>query len=175
MYRKQGFTLLELLLVVAVLAILAAAVGPSFYSRGQVSIEQARKDKFISNYNSLALAANMFLIASDTTYLFRTGDAEASFWYGASSGGLTMLVASHAVSLDTCQYENTRGELRYFLMTVMPKTGTGRFEVVLSKTQSQAGFIWTVLETAPGAFQSVEAFLQTGRSVADLWEHIKND
>jgi prepilin-type N-terminal cleavage/methylation domain-containing protein len=61
MNRRQGFTLMELLLVVAVLAIVAAAAAPTFFSGATEAMEEARKASFLSSYQNTVSGANMAL------------------------------------------------------------------------------------------------------------------
>ncbi|MBF0499475.1 MAG: prepilin-type N-terminal cleavage/methylation domain-containing protein [Candidatus Riflebacteria bacterium] len=175
MSRKQGFTLLELLLVVAILAILAAAIGPSFYERGQVSMEYARKSKFINNYNALNLAANVILLASDT--VASLSNAGAFDYINAGSGdtvgGFKYLITKNIIQVDTCQYENTKGEPRFFLMACT-KLPSGVATVSFELTNSVTGTITPL--TIVGTTKIIEEYLHdaTGHSLSDLWELIKS-
>jgi prepilin-type N-terminal cleavage/methylation domain-containing protein len=59
MNRRQGFTLMELLLVVAVLAIVAAAAAPTFFTGANEALSEARKSQLMSAYSNASTAANM--------------------------------------------------------------------------------------------------------------------
>lgn len=176
---RKGFTLLELLLVVAILAILAAAIGPSFYERGQISMEYARKSKFINNYNAINLAANVFLLASDTRAMLNTTWATnagtvLTVTAVPSNGGLSVLVASNTIQYDTCTYENFRGETRYFAMGASSPAGIGlgfgTYGTHLSSTKTPyTEIVGTTFVTT----NSIEKFLKSGKTVGDLWEEIK--
>ncbi|NCB40994.1 MAG: prepilin-type N-terminal cleavage/methylation domain-containing protein [Erysipelotrichia bacterium] len=61
MNRRQGFTLMELLLVVAVLAIVAAAAAPTFFSGANEAMDEAKRSSFLSAYSNTLSAANMYL------------------------------------------------------------------------------------------------------------------
>ncbi len=167
---KKGFTLLELLLVVAILAILAAAIGPSFYDRGQISLEYARKSKFINNYNALNLAANVFILASETRHILSTG---GTYKYPATAlnpadGGLSLLIASNTIQIDTTTYENTKGDVRYFYMAASSDGTYASSTIKLYKDKTGTAI------TAGNYTTSVDAYLKTSnRTMSDLWEEIK--
>ncbi|MBF0546411.1 MAG: type II secretion system protein [Candidatus Riflebacteria bacterium] len=55
---RQGFTLMELLLVVAVLSIVAASAFPVFFKGAQDAMAEAKKASFLAAYgNSLSLGS----------------------------------------------------------------------------------------------------------------------
>lgn len=57
----MGFTLMELLLVVAILAIVAAAASPTFFGGAQEALDEARKASFLSAYQNTISGANIAL------------------------------------------------------------------------------------------------------------------
>lgn len=59
MRNRKGFTLMELLLVVAVLAIVAAAAAPTFFSGATEAINEAKKSSFLSAYQNTLSGANL--------------------------------------------------------------------------------------------------------------------
>ncbi len=59
MNKRSGFTLMELLLVVAVLAIVAAAAVPTFFGGAAEAMKEARKSRIASAYTNLFSQANM--------------------------------------------------------------------------------------------------------------------
>ncbi len=59
--NKKGFTLMELLLVVAVLAIVAAAAAPAFFSGAAEAVKEAKRAQFLSAYSNSLSAANMYM------------------------------------------------------------------------------------------------------------------
>lgn len=59
MNKRSGFTLMELLLVVAVLAIVAAAAVPTFFGGAADAMKEARKSRIASAYTNLFSQANM--------------------------------------------------------------------------------------------------------------------
>ena len=59
--NRKGFTLMELLLVVAVLAIVAAAAAPTFFNGSQEALKEAKKASFLSAYQNALSGANMYV------------------------------------------------------------------------------------------------------------------
>lgn len=59
--NKKGFTLMELLLVVAILAIVAAAAAPTFTSGASDALKEARKSGFLSAYQNTVTGAHMMV------------------------------------------------------------------------------------------------------------------
>lgn len=59
MNTKRGFTLMELLLVVAVLAIVAAAAAPTFFGGAKDALREARKANVSSAFSNLMSEATM--------------------------------------------------------------------------------------------------------------------
>ena len=57
--NKKGFTLMELLLVVAILAIVAAAAAPTFTSGASDALKEARKSAFLAAYQNTVTGAHM--------------------------------------------------------------------------------------------------------------------
>ena len=59
--NKKAFTLLELLLIVAVLSIVAIAAAPFFFEGSRDSLSQARKSSFLRAYQHTMTGAQMMI------------------------------------------------------------------------------------------------------------------
>ncbi len=176
MSLRKGFTLLELLLVIALLAILSSAIGPSFVSTSRLSIDASRQQKFIANYQALKLAADYYLMASDSTREIRNNNLfqHAGQSNAGSPGvgpytGLQLLIASGVLQLDTCEYERIDGTRRFFRMAVGDDVGNASTTVQLWDAFSGGNTI-TITGFANG---QVEAYLRSGKTITELWEDIK--
>ncbi len=83
-YRRTGFTLFELLVVMAVIAILAAILFPVF-ARAR---EQARKASCASNLRQLGMATQLYVQDYDGHY-FQHWFLSPIFWFGRLDGSTT--------------------------------------------------------------------------------------
>lgn len=59
--NKKGFTLMELLLVVAIIAILAAATAPTFTGGANDSFQESKKANFFNAYQQAVSGANLMM------------------------------------------------------------------------------------------------------------------
>jgi type II secretory pathway pseudopilin PulG len=162
-----------LILVIAILAILAAAIGPNFVTSAQTNLEATRKARFATNYQSCKIAADMFLLASDTSMIIRT-DGYGTY-DSPNPGGLKQLVASGTLTVDSCKYENNAGYARFLAMMVNDGTGAANSvagqastSIYLSTTSGGAGS----QITGAGLTGLMEVDLRTN-SIDKIWELIK--
>lgn len=105
---KRGFTLMELLLVVAILAIVAAAAAPSFFGGAADAMNEARKSAFMSNYNSLLSAGNIYLANKQAA-----GTAEA-----ADAATVFAALKNKYVPLNTFTAKGKTGTTKYFAIDI---------------------------------------------------------
>lgn len=98
---KRGFTLVELLVVVVVLAVLAAIVLPKFMDSGSRSKESAQKSdlKIIRNAVQLFYTDTGYY-PSTLTDLTRDDGTTAKIWNGTAEASLTTTTDYHGPYLQ---------------------------------------------------------------------------
>lgn len=99
-----GFSLIELLIVVAILAVLAAVIAPQFSS----STTQAQESALRSNLSSLRSAIALYHRDHAATYPGVVASAGAACTTGATGGGAVTDPISFADQLT--RYSNAAGE-----------------------------------------------------------------
>ena len=154
--------------MIAILAILAGAVGPSFISSAKLSLDASRKARFLTNYASITLAASMYLMSSDKMFVIRNGEDANTYVQGTGSG-LGMLVDEGTLQAETCMYENIAGEARWFAMGVGPDTGATAKYSTIAKTTAAA---LTGIAYLPDTSNGIEVKLKA-QSLDAVWETIK--
>jgi len=182
MSKRSGFTLMELLLVIAILAIVAAVAAPQFFKTASTSIDEAKKARFIANYSALKAAINMYLWDSRQAGSSLTSLASGSSLPGpvsTTNSRVKRLVEGNYIPETATYYENANGAKKYFSITDPVTTvGTGNTATAPSFMETQAVFHVVVDGLAAGDYgtkNSIEEYLQTvaNTDLNTLWEAIK--
>ncbi len=88
--NKKAFTLMELLLVIAILAIVAAAGMPFFSSGSNQALKEAKKSNFLSAYQNTISGANLFMSLLLTNYTSSVQGADKTMKPGFLPEGLSL-------------------------------------------------------------------------------------
>jgi prepilin-type N-terminal cleavage/methylation domain-containing protein len=106
--NKKGFTLMELLLVVAILAIVAAAAAPTFSQGASDALREARKSSFLAAYQNTVTGAHMMVaLGASKGY-----DAKSIYLDNAAlipAEGNTTYKLDYYAPLATRQFKNDSG------------------------------------------------------------------
>ena len=123
--KRKGFTLMELLLVVAILAIVAAAAAPTFTSGASDALKEARKSGFLSAYQNTVTGAHMMIAiaASKGVDIVGANDTDKDLDTGTDSTdgvGADKHNLNYYSPIATRQFKNSKGNV-YTLGAVVDK------------------------------------------------------
>ena len=193
--KRRAFTLMELLLVVAILAIISAAAAPTFTSGSADAIEEARKSNFLAAYENTVSGANLMMGLKITN------------WTATSDKGKQFknMFLPENLSLDAWKQwiddKNVIKNLNYFVpvgsRVFYSKTGRKYFVSAKIGSNSSIVFYWvevggngidgsynksTSLDNYHGwadtqaraEYSSQEIHLSSTRTLDDVWNEIKD-
>ncbi len=164
---NQGVTLVELLLVVALLAVVAAVAAPQFFRSGSEAIADAKLERFKRSYATIRAAiATQIYMATDTQLLV---DAASDGPVSDSGSRIAKLVGSGYLDLASTQIENAKGEalsMRIF------DAGTSGIDTTLPENnQKQLRFQVRV----SGSDYNIDSYLRSGHTLEEAWaDHVKD-
>ncbi|HOT28184.1 MAG TPA: prepilin-type N-terminal cleavage/methylation domain-containing protein [Candidatus Ozemobacteraceae bacterium] len=138
---NRGFTLMELLLVIAILAIVAAAAAPSFFGGATDAMKEARRAAFVSNFNSVLSAANIYLANEQAAG--RAGVKAGTVVYSA--------LKDKMISAQTFNVKNSAGTVGTITAQIVQADATlNTFKVSMHQCKDNAGTVTGNEITDPG-------------------------
>ena len=107
-YTRFGFTLMELILVVAVISVIAAVAMPAFFTSGSDRITQARISMLKARHTAIRAAVEMSL--RDDKVL------DPDLRISGPDPDITNLVDAGYLEPGTLRFENTQGQEQFFAL-----------------------------------------------------------
>ena len=147
--NKKGFTLMELLLVVAILAIVAAAAAPTFTSGASDALKEARKSAFLAAYQNTVTGAHMMIaLAASKGYdvaskVDNNGSIELDNFTeiknGTGNNAETLVHKfDYYAPLATRQFKNSNGDIYSLGAKVIKATTGNKLYITYKKSDTTA-------------------------------------
>ena len=190
--KKQGFTLMELLLAVAILAITVVAVAPAWTSGSQQALEESKKASFCSSYQNAVYGANLMMGVMLNNYTATTNKGSEDKFKGQ--------MLPEGLSLDSLKqfmFTNKQSEvknLNYYVPVsgrrftnlknkeyfISAKTGPNQTVIIyyveangyVQNSSWDKGYTDTAYSQASKTEQEIH--INKDHTLDDVWEELKN-
>lgn len=159
---RQAFTLMELLLVVALVAVVAAVASPTFYMNAGEKLTQARIGMLKARYTEIRTAIDLQL--KDEAVL------DSSYHVAAAPGTVSRiqkLVESGHLPLGALQFEKTDGQTAYFKVDTGNSLVEANLPPILRTTS-----LHVMVPRSTGDYDIDEALKVNNKTWRQIWEEI---
>ncbi len=173
MKRNRGFTLMELLLVIAILAIVAAVAAPQFFRAGEQAMTDARVALLKANYAAIKAAVNMRVWdEKNNTKLTDKIDSKGDGLVNTDSK-IKLLITKGYLQDNAAYVENAKGEkmpMGVYRAPGLTTTPSDPYDTVASSPIFMESVnVYKVYVVVNGANYSLDDNLQLNKSWNEIY------
>lgn len=175
--KKIGFTLMELLLVIAILAIVAAVAAPQFFRSGTQAMDDSRATVLKANYQAVKTALKMKLWDNANNKNITVGDANDFQFYNHggvndAAAKIRLLVNQGYLQENACYVEAGNGQRLQLGIMTQAKTAANPYDQVASVgifMESTWTFSIWVQDKTGGTVVDIDTKLKSGETFEQIY------